>query len=159
MASITLSNILNGEVNRLVGVSYEQNPCNIVLMIDEVDNWIEDQEQILGIKWIKKGYQDENASECRVERYYCHRSGGKRPYTSTVSESKQRLNQKPSIKIGCNAHFWVRQRLGSDEVDIEYHWQHQNHSPSTVDHFDHSRFPKKISIKFNIFIYYVKSSN
>ncbi len=105
MEPSTLTNILNGEINQLVGVSYEQHPCNIVLRINEVNEWIADQEQILGVKWVKWNSEVVSASSNRVERYYCHRQGKKRPYVSNVPEHKKRLNQKPSIKMSCKAYF------------------------------------------------------
>lgn len=155
MESSTLSNILNGEINQLVGVSYEQNPCYIVLRIDEVDDWIADQEQILGVKWLKRNSEAESISSFRVERYYCHRQGKKRHYISTVPEHKKRLNQKPSIKMECKAYFWVRQRPGTEDVDIVYHWKHQNHLPGNINHFDYSRFPKKICTVFKIIFFLI----
>lgn len=143
MESVSLSTILNGEVRRLAGVNFEQNPYTIVVKLDEVDDWISDQEQILGVKWIKFRGEAESSGSFRVEKYYCHRHGKKRAYVSNVPENKQRPNQKSSIKVGCNAYFWIRQRPNSDDVDIEYHWQHLYHTPSSISHLDYSRFPTR----------------
>src|SRR4051812_1386487 len=107
MESFTISSVLNGDVSRLVGVNFEQSPYTITLKLDEVDEWISDQEQMLGIKWIKNKDFSEDENTSRNNRYICHRAGKPRLYISNVPESKKRYNQKPSIKVQCVAYFCV----------------------------------------------------
>ncbi len=148
MEQITLSQIVTGQITRIGELTFERDPWTITLKIDEVDEWIADQEQVLGVKWLKIKREREPIGSIRIEKYHCHRFGKKQEYVSILPENKRRLIQKPSIKVGCKSYFWVRQRPDTDDVDIEYHWKHENHVPNAIDHFDYSRFPQKIRINF-----------
>ncbi len=111
MESFNLHNILNGEVNRLTGISYDQNPCLITLNIDEIEDWISDQEQILGIKWIKHRDFGQGEGSSRIEHYICHRAGKPHLYISNVPENKKRNKSKAFNKSAMH-----RKLLGSPKA-------------------------------------------
>jgi len=140
---ITLAIFLKSTSLQLTGVSFDSNPCVLIMKEAEFDSWKQEQERILGVRYT---LQDRNrapeTSQNRQylwrDRYVCHRRGKPRSYQTNVTPSKRRRNQKDSIKCGCNAYFLVNKPLQdleeNDEVIIEYHWQHSGHTPANTNH-------------------------
>lgn len=52
------------------------------------------------------------------------------PLTQTTVKHRQR---QPSTKFRCPAKFFIRQRTSDGMYEVEWHWQHENHDPFSLD--------------------------
>lgn len=83
-----------------------------------------------------------------TEKLACDHAGKYRDRKkSDLSPSKRRPHRTHgSIKCGCNAHIWIRKQLGSDQIDVEYHWQHNGHTPRSIKDMRESRMSERVKL-------------
>jgi hypothetical protein len=82
-----------------------------------------------------------------TERLNCHRAGKLHEDRRhrDLSPLKRRPNRSHvSVKVGCHAHIWLRKYNGDDRVQVEYTWEHNNHSVGTLADIRSSMMPIRL---------------
>lgn len=81
-----------------------------------------------------------------TEKWVCDHGGKFRDRTNqTLLPTKRRPNRShASIKVECGAWIWVRKRVGTEELEIEYKWKHDNHSVGSLKDMRESRMAERV---------------
>lgn len=80
------------------------------------------------------------------EKFVCDHSGKYRDRKkANLSPSKRRPHRKrESLKVGCRAQILLQKRIGVDQVEITYNFEHTGHVVGSLKDFRESRMSERV---------------